>query len=39
MLSIIQARTNSKRLKNKVLINIYNKSLINHVYDQVKARN
>ena len=36
MLSIIQARTNSKRLKNKVLINIYNKSLINHVYDQVK---
>ena len=37
MLSIIQARTSSKRLRNKVLIKIYNKSLIQHVYDRVKS--
>ena len=36
MLSIIQARTSSKRLRNKVLIKIY-KSLIQHVYDRVKS--
>ena len=36
MLSIIQARTSSKRFKNKVLIKIYNKSLINHVFDKTR---
>jgi spore coat polysaccharide biosynthesis protein SpsF (cytidylyltransferase family) len=36
LLSIIQARTSSKRFKNKVLIKIYGKSLINHVYDKTR---
>ena len=36
MLAIIQARTSSKRLKNKVLKQIYGKSIINHVYDKIK---
>ena len=36
MLAIIQARTSSKRFKNKVLKKIYGKSMINHVYDKIK---
>ena len=34
--SIIQARTNSKRLKNKVLKKIKRKMLIQYVYESVK---
>ena len=35
MLAIIQARSNSKRFKNKVLHSIYGKPLIQHVIDRV----
>ena len=35
MLAIIQARSNSKRVKNKVLHSIYGKPLIQHVIDRV----
>ena len=36
MLSIIQARSNSKRFKNKVLFKINEKPIIQHVVDNVK---
>ena len=36
MLAIIQARTSSKRFKNKVLEKIFGKALINHVFDKIK---
>ena len=36
MLIIIQARTSSKRFKNKVLYKIYGKTLIEHVIDKIK---
>ncbi len=36
MIAIIQARSNSKRFKNKVLKLIHNKTMIEHVYDRVK---
>ena len=36
MLAIIQARSNSRRFKNKVLSNIIDKTLIEHVIDNVK---
>tara|TARA_Y100000591_G_scaffold306869_1_gene305722 strand:+ start:53 stop:697 length:645 start_codon:yes stop_codon:yes gene_type:complete len=36
LLAIIQARTSSKRFKNKVLRKIYGKSIINHVYNKIK---
>lgn len=36
MLVIIQARSNSKRFKNKVLVPIYGKSLISHVVDKIR---
>ena len=36
LFSIIQARTSSKRLKNKVLKKIKKKMLIEYVYDSVK---
>jgi spore coat polysaccharide biosynthesis protein SpsF len=35
MLTIIQARTNSKRFRNKVLEEIYGKSLVQHVFERV----
>ena len=35
MLVIIQARTSSKRFKNKVLFKIYGKPLILHVVDKI----
>jgi len=36
LLVIIQARSNSKRFKNKVLVPIYGKSLISHVVDKIR---
>ena len=36
MLSIIQARSNSKRFKNKVLFKINEKPIIQHVVSNVK---
>ena len=36
MLAIIQARSNSKRFKNKVLSKIFDKTLIEHVIENVK---
>ena len=36
MLAIIQARSNSKRFKNKVLYKILGKALIEHVVDNIK---
>ena len=35
LISIIQARSSSKRLKNKVMKKIKNKMIIEHVYDCV----
>ena len=39
MLVIVQARTSSKRFKNKVLFNIYGKPLILHVIQKIKKSN
>ena len=39
MLVIIQARTSSKRFKDKVLFNIYGKPLILHVIEKIKKSN
>ena len=36
MLAIIQARSNSKRFKNKVMFPIYGKPIIQHVINRVK---
>ena len=36
LLAIIQARTSSKRFKNKILYPIYKKPLIGHVVDKIK---
>ncbi len=36
MIAIVQARTGSKRFPNKVLNNIYGKTLIEHVIDRLK---
>ena len=36
MLAIIQARSSSKRFRNKVLVKIYGKPLIHHVISRVK---
>ena len=36
MIVIIQARSNSKRFKNKVLYRIYNKPIIWHVISKIK---
>ena len=36
MLVIIQARTSSKRFKNKILYSFYGKPLIQHVIEKIK---
>ena len=36
MLVIIQARTSSRRFKNKAIFSFYGKTLIHHVYDKIK---
>ena len=36
MLVIIQARTSSKRFKNKILYSFYGKKLIQHVFEKIK---
>tara|TARA_B000000475_G_C16005479_1_gene450721 strand:+ start:5347 stop:5973 length:627 start_codon:yes stop_codon:yes gene_type:complete len=39
LLALIQARSNSRRFKNKILCHIFEKSLIEHVIDSVKKSN